>query len=186
MATVRLDERRVRTLKPRKSACDIRDRELKGFGIRVLTSGAKRYFVHSQSQGRRVWKIVGDAGSIGLDEARNRARTLLAAIWKGSDAQTATPPDTPFETVADEVFPRYARNWKPSTLKVNLGYYTNQILPWFQGRPIGDIAAHDVRRWFASLRETPVASSTLCSVMVTPTCYSPSPGAKVSVPDAAV
>ena len=32
MATVRLDERRIHTLKPRKSAYDIRDRELKGFG----------------------------------------------------------------------------------------------------------------------------------------------------------
>ena len=29
MASVRHDERRVRTLKPRKSAYDIRDRELK-------------------------------------------------------------------------------------------------------------------------------------------------------------
>ena len=46
MATVRLDERRIHTLKPRKSAYDIRDRELKGFGVRVLPSGAKRYFVH--------------------------------------------------------------------------------------------------------------------------------------------
>ena len=45
MATVRLDERRVRALKPRRSAYDIRDRELKGFGVRVLPSGAKRYFV---------------------------------------------------------------------------------------------------------------------------------------------
>ena len=48
MATVRLDERRVRTLKPRESAYDVRDLKLKGFGVRVLPSGAKRYFIHSQ------------------------------------------------------------------------------------------------------------------------------------------
>ena len=64
MATVRLDQRRVDTLKPRKSAYDVRDRDLKGFGVRVLPSGAKRYFIHSQHCGRRVWKIVGQAGFI--------------------------------------------------------------------------------------------------------------------------
>ena len=64
----------------------------------------------------------------------------------------------PFETVGDEVFRRYARNWKPSTLRVNRGYYWNQILPWFEGRPIADFTSHDVQRWFASLHETPLAA----------------------------
>ncbi len=41
MATLRLNDRRVDALKPRKSAYDIRDRDLKGFGIRVLPSGCK-------------------------------------------------------------------------------------------------------------------------------------------------
>ena len=158
MATLRLDDRRVNTLKPRKSAYDVRDRELKGFGVRVLPSGAKRFSIHSQHQGRRVWKIVGQAGAVDAEEARSRAKALLAAIREGTDGPLTAPPDTAFESVADEVFRRYARNWKPSTLKVNQSYYRNQILPWFEGRPIGDITAHDVRRWFASLHETPVAA----------------------------
>ena len=165
MATIRLDERRVDRLRPRKSAYDVRDRELKGFGVRVLPSGAKRYFVHSQHHGRRVWKIVGEAGSIGADEARARAKILLAAIREGTDEKAAAPQDTVFETVADEVFRRYARNWKSSTLHVNRGYYRNQILPWFRGRPIGDITARDVRRWFASLHETPVAADRSAPVL---------------------
>ena len=44
---------------------------------------------------------------------------------------------------------------KPSTLKVNRYYYRNRILPWLQGRPIADITATDVRRWFASLHQSP-------------------------------
>ena len=158
MATLRLNDRRVDALKPRKSAYDIRDRDLKGFAVRVLPSGAKRYFIHSQHRGRRVWKIVGHPGAIGAGEAREQARTLLAAIRKGNEDEAAAPPDTPFETVADEVFRRYARNWKPSTLSVNRGYYRNQILPWFEGRPIAAITAHDVRCRFASLHNTPVAA----------------------------
>ena len=42
MATLRLDERRVDRLRTRKSAYDVRDRELKGFGVRVLSSGVDR------------------------------------------------------------------------------------------------------------------------------------------------
>jgi integrase len=165
MAMVRLSERRVDALKPRKSTYDVRDRDLKGFGIRVLTSGTRRYFIHSQHNGRRVWKIVGQAGDIGLDEARNRARALLAAIRNGSGDETTAPPDIAFETVAEEVFRRYARNWKPSTLAVNRGYYKNQILPCFEGRPIADIAASDVKQWFASLHETPVAADRSAPVL---------------------
>ena len=165
MATVRLDERRVQTLKPRKHAYDVRDRELKGFGVRVLPSGAKRYFIHSQHHGRRVWKIVGHAETIGADAAREGAKTLLASIRNRNDAQAPASPDIAFESVADEVFRRYARHWKPSTLKVNQSYYRNQILPWFEGRPIGDITAHDVRRWFASLHETPVAADRSAPVL---------------------
>ena len=119
MATVRLHERRVQTLKPRKHAYDVRDRELKGVGVRVLPSGAKRYFIHSQHHGRRVCKIVGHAETIGVNQAREGAKTLLASIRNRNDAQAPAPPDIAFETVADEVFRRYARNWKPSTLKVN-------------------------------------------------------------------
>ena len=165
MAPQRLSERRVDALKPRKSVYDVRDRELTGFGIRVLPSGAKRYFIHSQHRGRRVWKIVGQTGSIGLEDARARARTLLAAIRNGKGDEAAAPPDIPFGTVGDEVFRRYARNWKPSTLKVNRGYYRNQILPWFGGRPIAEITTRDVQQWFASLHETPVAADRSAPVL---------------------
>ena len=165
MAPLRLNERRVDTLKPRKSAYDVRDRELKGFGVRVLPSGAKRYFIHSQHCGRRVWKIVAQAGAVGAHEAREQARAMLASIREGTAEGDAGSPDIAFETVGDEVFRRYARNWKPSTLKINRRYYCNQILPWFRGRPIAGITAHDVRQWFASLHETPVTADRSAPVL---------------------
>ena len=65
----------------------------------------------------------------------------------------------PFETVAEEVFRRYGRAWKPRTAKVNRSYLRNQILPWFRGRPIGDITRGEVQRWFAALHATPAAAN---------------------------
>ena len=156
MSRARLSENRTEALKPRKTPYDVRDSELKGFGIRVLPTGAKRFFIHSQHEGRRIWKTLGDAGSIGLDEARRQAAELLAAIRR--DETPALAEDRLFETVAEEVFARYGRHWKPGTMKVNRGYLRNQILPWFTGRNIADITNQDVQRWFVSLRATPVAA----------------------------
>ena len=66
---------------------------------------------------------------------------------------------TRFEAVAEEVFRRYGRRWKPRTLAVNRSYLRNQILPWFRGRPIGDVTRQEVQRWFASLHATPAAAN---------------------------
>ena len=156
MPAVKLNQRRVDALRPRKSVYDMRDRDLKGFGLRIWPSGKKRYFIHSQHGGRRVWKTVASAESANADEARARASAMLAAIRRGGDAPE--PSEILFEAVADEVFTRYARNWKPGTLKVNRNYFCNHILPRFKGRPIADIDSADVRQWFASLHATPAAA----------------------------
>ena len=157
MSRARLSESRIDALEPRKSPYDVRDGDLKGFGVRVLPSGAKRFFVHSQHEGRRVWKTVGDAACMDLDTARLRARELLAAIRRDEEG-TALPEERLFEAVAEEVFCRYGRHWKPGTMRVNRKYFENTILPRFRGRNIADITKRDVQDWFASLHATPVAA----------------------------
>ncbi len=167
MATTRLTQARIEALRPRKTSRDVRDASLKGFGIRVYPTGRKCYFTATQFEGERLWKIVGNAADMSPGEARERARTMLAAIQ--SDVQVSSEVLL-FEVVAEEVFRRYGRNWKPRTFAVNRGYYAKQILPWFRGRPIADITSVDVRDWFASLHATPVAadrSAPVLSVIMT-------------------
>ncbi len=48
MAAIRLTQRRVDTLRPRKAVRNVRDAELKGYGVRITPSGKKRYYIHSQ------------------------------------------------------------------------------------------------------------------------------------------
>ena len=119
---------------------DFRDAELKGYGVRIMPSSARRYFIHSQHRGKRVWKIIGDAAAI-----------------TGPDA--TDPGSTLFETIAEEVFDRYGRRWKPRTLDVNRDHLRRQILPFFAGRPIGEITRKDVRAWFRGLHATPAAAN---------------------------
>ena len=165
MSNIRLDQHRADTLKPRKKAYDIRDGELKGFGLRVLPSGKKRYFVHSQHRGQRIWKNIGDGGVMSEPEARARAASVLASIRNGEQGVGVLPEQTVFEVVAEEVFRRYQRNWKPGTIKVNRGYYNNQLLPWFGGKQIAGITRRDVRQWFASLHATPAAADRAAPVL---------------------
>ena len=157
MAGKTLTDARIGALAPRKTAYDIRDGKLKGFGVRVTPSGRKRFFVHCQHRGIRVWKIVGDVGAMEIDEARSLAETMLAAIRRG-EAVPARPEEALFEFVAETVFRQHERVWKPRTLKVNRGYLKKQILPHFTGRNIADIDGRAVRNWFASLAATPVAA----------------------------
>ena len=157
MPNITLSDARVKALRPRRVAYDIRDAKLRGFGVRVLPSGARRFFIHTQHRGTRVWKMVGDAGVMNVDEARARAATLFTAIRCGADAPVPAE-STRFEVVAETVFRRYARVWKPQTLYVNRNYLRRQILPRFAGIPIADITRADVRHWFASHRATPVAA----------------------------
>ena len=100
MPSIRLTQRRVDALRPRRKVRDIRDAELKGYGVRVMPSGARRYFIHSQHKGKRVWKIIGDAAAIAEPEARVRARSMLAALRDGREPEAADPGGTLFETVA--------------------------------------------------------------------------------------
>ena len=167
MATTRLTQARVEALRPRKASLDVRDSGLKGFGVRVYPTGRKCYFIATQVEGERIWKIVGDADDMSTGEARERAREMLAALRSNGQVSSEA---LLFEVVAEEVFQRYGRNWKPRTLAVNRGYYANQILPWFRGRPITGITNADVREWFASLHNTPVAadrSAPVLSVIMT-------------------
>jgi len=157
MPGTNVTDARIGALVPRKTSYDIRDAKLKGFGVRVTPSGSKRFFVHCQHRGERVWKIVGDADAMDIGEARSVAKPMLAAIRRG-EAVPARPEDTLFEAVAETVFRRHERLWKPRTLDVNRGYLRNQILPCFAGRNIAGIDSRDVRNWFASLAATPVAA----------------------------
>ena len=160
MRNLSLNQHRVDRLKPQNSTYDIRDTDLRGFGIRVLPSGKKSYFLQTQHEGQRRWTKIGDAvASLAETEARSQARSLLAGIRNGQESVPDLPAYIAFESVAEEVFGYYRRHWKPRTLAVNVNYYENHILPWFKGRPIAGITRREVLEWFESLHAKPASAN---------------------------
>ncbi len=121
MPNSRLTQRRVDALKPDEKTLDVRDCVIRGFGVRILPSGRKTYFLHHQVDGKRAWHSIGDAREMTLDRARERATSLLASRSRPDEDFPATTASILFEDVADEVFRRYRRHWKPRTLEVESG-----------------------------------------------------------------
>ena len=147
MPTIALSEARVKALRPRPSTYDVRDAKLKAFGVRVLPSGARRFFIHTQHRGQRIWKIIGDAGALTVDEARVRAISLLAVIR--CDALRDRRRDRVQAPCAGV---------EAANAYVNRNYLHRQILTRFAGMQVADITRADVLRWFAARRATPVAA----------------------------
>lgn len=64
------------------------DEELRGFGLRVLPSGAKSYILQYRTGGRGSQarrRVIGRHGVLTAEEARLRARRLLAEVADGGD-----------------------------------------------------------------------------------------------------
>ena len=61
---------------------DHRDTRLKGLVLRVMPSGTKSYYCE-YARGKRVW--LGRADVLGVSEARESARAILADFYRGID-----------------------------------------------------------------------------------------------------
>ena len=158
MSRARLTQRRVDALKPKARVYALRDSELTGFGVQVQPSGTRRYFVQVQHDGRRFFKVIGDAETLPVEDARRRAREAIVTIKRGDPFVAVDAGGIRFETVAEEVFRRYGRRLKRSTQTLYRSLYRSHLLPFFQGRAIAEIGPLNVHRWFAS-RPAPYAAS---------------------------
>ena len=85
----RLDARNVRTLPATESATrtDYTDELLPGFVLRVSPSGARTFAVRYYFGGRVRRFTLGDVCVMGLAQARDEARRILARVAMGSDPQ---------------------------------------------------------------------------------------------------
>ncbi|MCZ6643234.1 MAG: Arm DNA-binding domain-containing protein [Gammaproteobacteria bacterium] len=63
----------------------VRDTDLKGFGVRITSSGRKSFILEKRIN-RRVRRItIGRDGEVTVAQARNRAQQLLGQIAMGED-----------------------------------------------------------------------------------------------------
>ena len=97
--------------------------------------------------------------------SRSQRADARASYSRNPRARPANGPAASFDEVAETVFRRYGRSWKPRTMAVNRSYLRNQIKPWFDRRPIAAIAHEDIQLWFSSLKSTPATANRALPVL---------------------
>src|SRR5262245_39530425 len=97
----RLTELAVRKLKPGSAPYLIWDTHQPGLAIRVQPTGARAWKVIYSYHGRPRWLHLGNAGAIGLADARMLAAEAMLAVARGKDPAAEKRADSGAGTFAD-------------------------------------------------------------------------------------
>ena len=82
----KLTKRFVDSLRPEETDQVVFDELVPGFGIRVMPSGVRSYLIQYRNAQRRSRRLtIGKHGALTVDQARDRARKVLAAVRDGRD-----------------------------------------------------------------------------------------------------
>ncbi len=139
----KLTKRLIDALKPREDGdLFIWDGELKGFGVRMKPSGTASFLVQYRTpQGRTRRYAFAKVGTLTSEEARTKARRLLAAAQDGKDPSAERHETREALTVAELcvfymeaarkglVTTRFGRAKRASTIAIDEGRVSRHILP---------------------------------------------------------
>lgn len=138
---------------------DYRDTRLKGLVLRVMPSGTKSYYCE-YARGKRVW--LGRADVLGVSEARESARAILADFYRGIDPIEARKPKAVIPTYREFLDGDYAA-WAKSNQKAheqNLKRLATAFATLLD-RPLDKITGLDVERWRAVQVERGLSNQTI-------------------------
>jgi integrase len=144
--------------------CILWDKDVPGFGLRVMPSGVKSYFVKYRAGGRQRWVTIGRHGAPWTPEtARRRAREILGEIARGDDPAERRDRNRVAETVGD-LAATYLADYaairkKPRSYEEDRRNLSKLILPAFATFRIADVTRADVARWHRGLSGRPIAAN---------------------------
>jgi integrase len=160
----------VDTLKPGEKERIVWDSQLTGFGVRVLPSGRKTYVIQYRNQNRRERKMsLGKHGVVTTEEARRKARQLLASISIGDDPAAERKSQAKAETVNDlwdVYYQEHAlKRKKPSSAEGDEWLFENHIQKALGKRKVVEVTKQDVLKLHSSLSSTPYLANRVLSLL---------------------
>jgi integrase len=176
MPTIKISRRSVSSLPaPEGAAATYYDADLKGFGLRLMPSGARSWILEFRpgAGGRGVAKRrmkIGSAETLTPEEARESARKLLARVAMGEDPAGDRNGERASETLSDlleaylgEVVRTKRR---PRTAVLFDGYVDNHIAPVLGARRANAVTRSDVVKLHLLVGEKhPVTANRLMTVL---------------------
>lgn len=132
------------------------DRELPGFGLRVYSSGQRRWIVQLRQRGATRRITLGEPDSMKAPAARAAARAVLAQ--NALDGLPVRPSrtlrnDPRFAAFVPEFWRDYSRHWKCSTQARNRQSIDRTLTPYFGRRHVGTLTRADILAWRDTLHD---------------------------------
>jgi integrase len=163
MAAKKLSARLVETVSTKLDREDFRDVTARGLQLRVTKGGAKtwtfRYRRKSDGKLRRV--TLGAFPGVGLDDARQLAKELSAAVGRGADpageAQQRKQAET-FGEIAEDWLERHAKpNKAVRTVQDDQSMLARHVLPAIGAMKAGEVTKRDIIRLLDDVAASPDA-----------------------------
>ena len=160
----KLTNRTVAATRPRDRDVFVWDDELPGFGLRVKPSGVKSYVIQYRNRHNDSRRItIGRHGVIGPENARRKAKKMLADVQDGADPATERKDDREAPTVA-ELAEKYLREHaaphkKPRTVEEDQRLLRLHVLPALGRKKVAGITRADITGLHHAMRDTPGAAN---------------------------
>ncbi len=162
----RLTELTVRKARPESAAYLVWDALQRGLALRVQPTGAKSWVVVYSRHGRPRWLHLGDAGAIGLADARTLATEAMLAVARGKDPAAEKKAERGAGTFA-ELAERYVddhakkanKSWRQADALVR-----RYVLPRWGKLQASTIVRGDIKALMARIEAPVLANQVLAAV----------------------
>lgn len=160
----KLTIRTIDAIKPGEREQFIWDGELRGFGLRVLTTGVKTFLVQYRTgAGRQRRMVLGRYGVLSPEAARKEAREALALVSRGKDPASEREKVREAGSIAklcDRYLTDHAKPFKKaSSVASDRQIIEASIKPRLGSTSVSAVTRADVLKMQKGLRETPIAAN---------------------------
>ena len=164
-STLRLTKRSVDALPPSDKDTVFWDRDLAGFGVRVLPSGRKVFVVQSRGPKGSKRVSLGRYGKLTPDQARNTAAAVIDRIKQGEAPSPESVGPVTVEKLAERFLTAHvAAHCKPNTQALYRGVMNNHVVPALGDMPVESVERSDVIGLHRELHATPQQANLVVQV----------------------
>jgi len=165
MGRVKITKRMVDTVvAPVSGEVNLWDSEVPGFSLRVRSSGSRVYVVEYRNRSQRKRRVtLGRHGRLTVEQARDLARQILAAVARGEDPAEERQENRSAPTFG-ELASRYLGQHatpkkKPSSTAADARMLRLYILPSLGRRKVTEVGLKDIANLHNAMRDKPVQAN---------------------------
>jgi len=149
---------------PASGEINLWDSEVPGFGLRVRYTGSRVYVVEYRNRAQRKRRVtLGPHGRLTVDQARNLARQVLAAVARGEDPaeerqESRSAPS--FDEFANRYLEQHAAlKKKPASRAADERILRLYLRPVLGHRKLAEIGVRDITELQVGMQDKPVQAN---------------------------